>query len=142
MRPSLPPCPECGGKCAFFSGSSPAIPRRMMLPIKICWYICLECEHTMLRIHPDDLEKLHRAAEKSEGKLPKPCPECGGERVAFKCSTTDNSSVLVCMSPGREGPVYLYWWACLQCGSVAARPHPKDTEKLRGAAKNKYVRFF
>jgi len=137
---SFPPCPECGGKCAFFSNASnPIIPYQFMWPIKVNWYICLECEYTTLRIHPDDLKRVHRAAEKSAEKLPKPCSECGGERIAFKCSTTD-SSVWVCASE-KGKPVYLYLWTCLQCGSVEVRPHPKDADIIRKASKNKYLRF-
>lgn len=144
MRPSLPPCPECSGKRVFFSSvSNPTIPFRFMWPIKVYWYICVECEHTTLRIHPDDLKKLHQAAEKSEGKAPKPCPECDGERVLFKCiSNTGPLWVCTPLPEVKATPVFLYLWTCLRCGSIVARPHPKDADTLRKASENKYLRFF
>lgn len=136
MQPSFPPCPECGGQRAFFPGASPAIPfRRLSPPIQVYGFTCLECGHTTLRVHPDDLKSLHEAAEKASGKAPSPCPECQGERVLFQRVRIQDSP------PALMHTAYLYACVCLKCGSTTERPHPKALEQLRKAAANKYSRF-
>jgi DNA-directed RNA polymerase subunit RPC12/RpoP len=134
MQPSFPPCPECGGQRAFFKGASPAIRLRLFRSIEVYGYTCLECGHTTLRVHPDDLKILHEAAEKAPGKAPYPCPECKGERIFFTRVGTENPPTL-------RG-IALYAYTCLKCGYTTERPLPKGMAALRKAATNKYSRFF
>ena len=134
MQPSLPTCPECGGRRAFFKGGSPAISFRLLRSIEVYWYSCLECGHTTPRVHPNDLKILREAAEKAHGKAPHPCPECEGERVFFKWVHTDDSHILF---RGDIGPAYLYACACLRCGYTTKRPHTKDAGGLRRAAEKR-----
>lgn len=139
MQPSSPPCPECGGQRAFFKGVSLAIPfRRLSPPIQVYGFTCLECGYTTLRVHPDDLKNLHKAAEKAQGKAPSSCPECQGERVLFQRVRTENPRALLL---GGINAVPLYACVCLKCGYTTERPHPKVMEELRKAAAIKYFRF-
>lgn len=136
---SFPSCPECGGKCAFFKNTNPAISVRFLMPsIEVYSYTCLECGYITLRVHPDDLKRLHQIAEKSLGKAPRSCPECGGERAFFKPSYVENTPALI--TPGLQA-IPLFACVCLQCGTTTERPLPKVLDTLRKIAAIKYSRL-
>lgn len=66
QQPAFPPCPECGGPRAFFDyavgGNRATIVLGLLHVVSIYACTCLSCGHTTLRPHPNDLEKLRRAA--------------------------------------------------------------------------------
>lgn len=135
------PCPECGGPRAFFKRKSgiPSSPRSIVSYVIIVYaHICLECGHTSLRIHPDDMERLRKAAETAEGNAPRRCPECEGPQVFFK--GIDGLADFIPL--GLMKFANLYTCICLACGGVTKRPHPKDLDELRKAAEQrKTVQF-
>jgi hypothetical protein len=134
MELSLPPCPECGGPRAFFQCSSPAIYIGAWRRIKVYGHTCLTCGHTTLRIHPDDLKVLQKAAEKAQGKASHPCPECGGERLFFRGAATLDAGYSRSLLPRRGlRSCLLIPCTCLACGYTTERPHARDLEKLREA---------
>ena len=69
MRPSLPPCPECGGERALFQctgGDSPlsiVIDNRRANAVELYACTCLTCGHTTLLPDPEGMEKLRKAAK-------------------------------------------------------------------------------
>jgi hypothetical protein len=73
MQPSLPPCPECGGRQAVFACMGG--PHNVFIPVggvlisnavPLYACTCLTCGHTVLRPNPADLEKLRKAAEQGK----------------------------------------------------------------------------
>lgn len=130
---SFPPCPECRGKRAFFKRNSgiQSSPQSLFSRTIIVYaFICLDCGYTTLRIHPDDMERLRKAAETAEGKALHSCLECGGPQAFFRGIDGFVDSI----SLGFMKTVGLYTCICLKCGCTTKCPHPDNLEKLREAS--------
>lgn len=75
MQRSFPPCPACGGTQAFFNGEGGHASIRLPFNkwtgegVTLGALICLECGHTELRPHPEDMARLRARAEK-QGPVP------------------------------------------------------------------------
>lgn len=64
-----------------------------------------------------------------------PCPECGGTRALFKCSSLSERPWVLHL--GFLNSVELYACTCLTCGHTTLRPDPRGLQDLHEVVKKR-----